>query len=656
MTETPLIGLIPLFPLLGAILNGAIALYNARPAARLAGGWRIPDRIVSWIGVSLPLLAAAAALAFAGTVLADSGHGRGLTASYGTWFSSASGGLDVHASLLLDELSVVMVLVVAGIGSLIHLYSVGYLAGDKGYARYFAYLNLFLFSMLVLVMARDLVLMFVGWEGVGLCSYLLIGFWFDDRAKAAAGLKAFVVNRIGDLGFLLGLFLLWWTLRPFGLQTFDLARLPSSMTVVSVEVATAIAVLLFVGATGKSAQIPLHVWLPDAMAGPTPVSALIHAATMVTAGVYMVSRMAFLFEISDLAPLIVGTVGGATALVAATVACTQTNIKRVVAWSTVSQLGYMFLALGAGAYGAGMFHLVSHAFFKGLFFLSAGAVIHALHGEEDLAKMGGLWPKLRWTAIAFGIAAMANAGLPPLSGFVSKDAILVAAWGSEMPLFGILGFVTALLTAFYSTRLLLLVFAGAPRDPGLADRAHEPPLAMGLPMAVLAAGAVVVGILDWPRELGGHEPFTHFLTSAATFGGFQYHPPEHAIAPVALSVAIVLAGIGAAWLRYGRPAAPIGTPWPALGNWWAAAQAGWGFDTLFERVILRPLFWLGQAGFAGTDRFIDRATDFVARAYDLLARTLRPLQNGLVRSYGYAMLAGLLLLILAASAIGRPAP
>ncbi len=653
MSTAPQIALVPLLPLLGALLNGFIALFNARPAARIRGAWRIPDRVVSWIGVLMPVLSAALAVTFAAAILGDHDH-KALTADFGTWFGA--GGLDVHWSLLIDQLSLVMVLVVTGIGSLIHLYSVGYMTGDRGYARYFSYLNLFLASMLVLVMARDLVLMFVGWEGVGLCSYLLIGFWFNDVTKAAAGLKAFVVNRIGDFGFLLGLFMLWWVLKPFGLQTFDVTRLQGAMPVISVAAATAIALLLFVGAIGKSAQIPLHVWLPDAMAGPTPVSALIHAATMVTAGIYMVSRLNFLFEHSDLAPLVVGTVGGLTALMAATVACAQTNIKRVVAWSTVSQLGYMFLALGAGVYTAGMFHLVSHAFFKGLFFLSAGAVIHALHGEEDLRKMGGLWPKLKWTGIAFGIAAMANAGLPPLSGFVSKDAILVSSWGSGVPLFAVLGLVTALLTAFYSTRLLLLVFAGTPRDTHLADHAHEPPLSMGLPMALLAIGSVVVGALNWPLELGGNEAFSHFLEPVFAAAGFPHEPPEGAGLVVALSVAIVLAGIGLAWSIYKKPDATVDAPWPWVTNWWDAFRGGWGIDVFYNRVVVGPLLWISQGMLNWADLQLDRMFDGMARVYDLVSRTLRPVQSGLVRAYGYAMMLGILALVVVAAVLGRTAP
>jgi NADH-quinone oxidoreductase subunit L len=654
MTANPAIGLIPLLPLLGAILNGAIAIFNARPAVRAGSGARVPDRVVSWIGVLSPLAGAACAFAFAASILTDHDHDAAVMADYGTWF--AAGGLSIHWSLLLDRLSLVMVLVVTGIGSLIHLYSVGYMHGDKGYARFFTYLNLFMASMLILVMAKDLVVMFVGWEGVGLCSYLLIGFWFDDAAKAAAGLKAFVVNRIGDLAFLLGLFFLWWTLRPFGLQTFDVTQLPRAMPVLPIGVAGAVALLFFVGATGKSAQIPLHVWLADAMAGPTPVSALIHAATMVTAGIYMVSRLNFLFELTDVAPLMVGAVGGITAIVAATVACAQTNIKRVIAWSTVSQLGYMFLALGAGAYAAGMYHLVTHAFFKGLFFLSAGAVIHALHGEEDVSRMGGLWPKLKWTAIAFTIAALANAGFPPLSGFVSKDAILMAAWGSGVKLFSILGLFTAFLTAFYSTRLVMLVFAGTPRDPHLAEHAHEPPLSMALPLVLLSIGAVMAGALDWPHALGGHERFTHFLEPMFAAAGIPFVASHNGELVMALSVAIVFAGIAAAWAVYRRPDAPLAEPWPWIANWWLEFKNGWGFDDMYDRAFVRPLLLASQGWTNSNEVKLIRVFDGVARVYDLVARALRPVQNGLVRSYGYAMILGVLALLVLAAVTGRPAP
>ncbi len=659
-----------LLPLLGAVLNGAIALSVAMarrrvPAATagaadgsthgptLGGPHPAIRSVVSLIGVLLPFASAAIGWAFFAQMLQPAGS-RLMTVDLGPWFSA--GGLDVHWSFMLDPLSIVMVLVVTTVGSFIHLYSIGYMAEDAGYARYFAYLNLFLAAMLVLVMARDLVLMFVGWEGVGVCSYLLIGFWFEDSVKATAGLKAFVVNRVGDFGFLLGMFLLWWSLVPTGGPTFDLLKLPGVVSVLSGPTATAIALLLFVGAVGKSAQIPLHVWLPDAMAGPTPVSALIHAATMVTAGVYMVSRMHVIYELSHYALPVVGLIGGVTALMAATVACAQTNIKRVIAWSTISQLGYMFMALAANSYGYGIFHLVTHAFFKGLFFLSAGAVIHALHGEEELSRMGGLWkvPQLKGTAIAFAIAALANAGLVPLSGFVSKDAIILAVANHQMPVVLALAWLTAFLTAFYSVRLLLLVFAGDARDPHLAETAHKPGWSMSIALGFLSIGAVVVGGLNWPAELGGQEWFSAFL--APVFGGPVGAPPvpePHAGAVVGITTGLVLLGILVAWLRYREPAPTLGAPWRGTRAVWTFFWRKWYVDELYGAVVVRPVLALAQGFSTAFDSFLDAVADAFAEIYDRGARVVRLIETGRVRSYGFVMVLGTLALLVVAVVTGR---
>ncbi len=670
MSEYWLLAIV-LLPLLGALLNGAIALSVATarrhaPAAIagaaggsahepvVAGGPGPAVRtLVSLIGVVLPFASAAIGWALFAQMMQPTGS-RLVTVDLGPWFSA--GGLDVHWSFMLDPLSMVMVLVVTTVGSFIHLYSIGYMAEDVGYARYFAYLNLFLAAMLVLVMARDLVLMFVGWEGVGVCSYLLIGFWFDDGVKATAGLKAFVVNRVGDFGFLLGMFLLWWSLVPTGGPTFDLLKLPGVVSVLSGPTATAIALLLFVGAVGKSAQIPLHVWLPDAMAGPTPVSALIHAATMVTAGVYMVSRMHVIYELSHYALPVIGLIGGVTALMAATVACAQTNIKRVIAWSTISQLGYMFMALAAGSYAYGIFHLVTHAFFKGLFFLSAGAVIHALHGEEDLSRMGGLWkvPQLKGTAIAFGIAALANAGLVPLSGFVSKDAIILSLANHQMPVVLALAWVTAFLTAFYSVRLLMLVFAGDSRDPHLAEKAHQPGWSMGIALGFLSIGAVVVGGLNWPVELGGQEWFSTFL--APVFGGpvgGPLGPEPHADAVVGITTALVLLGILVAWLRYREPAPTLGSPWPKMGAIWTFFERKWYIDELYGAIVVRPALALAQGFSTALDSFLDAVADAFAELYDRCARVVQLLETGRVRSYGFVMVLGTLALLVVAVVTGR---
>jgi NADH-quinone oxidoreductase subunit L len=406
-----------------------------------------------------------------------------VVATYGSWL--AAGSLHIDFTFVLDQLSLIMLLVITGVGFLIHIYSVGYMSHERGYWRYFAYLNLFLFFMTVLVLAGNALLMFVGWEGVGLASYLLIGFWYQKTSAADAGKKAFIVNRVGDLGFLIGMFLL---LANFGSLDFtDIAAKLAMNPAWTGGILTTIAICLLIGATGKSAQLPLYVWLPDAMEGPTPVSALIHAATMVTAGVYMIARTHFLFDRSPLAMLVVAIVGAATALFAATIGMVQTDIKRVLAYSTISQLGYMFLACGVAAYSAGIFHLMTHAFFKALLFLAAGSVIHGLGGEQDMRRMGGLWKSMPITFFTMTAAVIAIAGIPPFAGFFSKDAILAAAFAQGTAagkVFWFVGLFTALLTSFYMFRLWYLTFMGKPRSPEL--HAHESPWSMLGPLSILA--------------------------------------------------------------------------------------------------------------------------------------------------------------------------
>src|SRR5436309_2594832 len=421
-----------------------------------------------------------------------------------TWI--VAGEFETSVTALVDPLTGVMLLVVAGVGALIHLYSVGYMHGDPGYARYFAYMNLFVFSMTMLVLAGNFLLLYVFWEAVGLCSYLLIGFWYTRPAAAQAGKKAFIVNRVGDFGFGLGIMWLWTAL---GTLNYD--RVFKGAAELPPATATGIALLLFMGACGKSAQLPLHTWLPDAMEGPTPVSALIHAATMVTAGVYMVARSRALFERSPVALEVVAWVGVATALFAATIALIQTDIKRVLAYSTVSQLGYMFTAVGLGAYAAGIFHLVTHAFFKALLFLGAGSVIHGLGGEQDLRKMGGLSSRMVTTTITTTIGALGLAGLPGLAGFFSKDEILAAAFhGGHRAIWGLL-LLGAFLTAFYASRLLFLAFYGAPRmSKEAAHHLHESPSVMTLPLWALAVLTAVAGLaVGIPSERGTR--FARFL-------------------------------------------------------------------------------------------------------------------------------------------------
>src|SRR6266851_1756684 len=515
-------------PLVGFALNGTLAL--AAPGAK---------RTVSLVGVGVLVLAfLAAALAVA--EFAALGPAAPLVFRYWEWLPV--GDLQVDVALQLDQLSAVMILVVTGVGALIHLFSVGYMHEDPGYARYFAYLNLFVFFMLTLVLGANFPVMFVGWEGVGLCSYLLIGFWFTEQVNADAGKKAFIVNRIGDFGFLVAMFLIF---RQTGSLYFDavFAKAGGAFAAGG-PVITAVTLFLLLGATGKSAQIPLYVWLPDAMQGPTPVSALIHAATMVTAGVYLVARCGVLFALSPVASATVAGIGALTALFAATIALKQWDIKRVLAYSTISQLGYMFLGVGTGAYAAGIFHLTTHAFFKALLFLGSGSVIHAMHrayhlthahdDAQDMRNMGGLAHYLPWTAALMWIATLAIAGIPPLAGFFSKDAILTAAFahGAARPIWYVfwgMGMAAALLTAFYMTRLMLYTFHG-PNRTGERERTqlHEAPWGMTGPLLVLGVLTVVGGALNVPTLFGGAarlerwlEPVTRLARGDAAGAGVE---------------------------------------------------------------------------------------------------------------------------------------
>jgi NADH-quinone oxidoreductase subunit L len=475
------------------------------------------------------------------------------------------------AGFLLDPLSSIWLLFVTGVGMLIHIYSTGYMAHEGGYYRFFGYLNLFMFSMLTLILGNNYALMFVGWEGVGLCSYLLIGFYFQRQSASDAANKAFIVNRIGDAGFLLGMFTVAWY---FGSLRFtevtSWAR--SGRFAMGDPVITAATLLLFIGACGKSAQIPLYVWLPDAMEGPTPVSALIHAATMVTAGVYMVARSNALFQLAPTSMKTVAIIGALTAIFAASIGLVQNDIKRVLAYSTVSQLGYMFLALGVGAFAAGVFHVFTHAFFKALLFLGSGSVIHALSGEQDMRNMGNLSRRIPITYWTMLIATFAIAGIPPLAGFFSKDEILWQAWSSEggaYRLLWLVGYVTALMTAFYMFRLMALTFHGSPRMSHEVERhIHESPKSMTVPLVVLALGAISAGWLGWPHSLGGSDHFEKFLEPVFARGETVFQA-ETGAAPLAagakeedhtspleyglmvLSIAAAVAGLGMAWRAYG---------------------------------------------------------------------------------------------------------
>ncbi|HUP20784.1 MAG TPA: NADH-quinone oxidoreductase subunit L [Gemmatimonadota bacterium] len=577
--------LIPALPLAGALVNGLL-------------GRRLGKRAVGLVGPGAMLGAFAVAAAAFVELLGMPAEERRLAQTVYSWL--VAGDFSADLGLLLDPLSMTMVLVVTGVGFLIHLYSVGYMHGEdeRGFARYFAYLNLFAFAMLLLVMGDNFLVLFVGWEGVGLCSYLLIGFWFANREFAEAGKKAFIVNRIGDFGFLIGMFLIFWS---FGSLSFA-DVLPAAGTTLAAGGALAfwIALFLFVGATGKSAQIPLYVWLPDAMAGPTPVSALIHAATMVTAGVYMVARTHAIYELAPQVLAIVAGIGAATALFAATIGLVQTDIKKVLAYSTISQLGYMFLGVGVAAYAAGIFHLVTHAFFKALLFLGAGSVIHALHGEQDMRNMGGLkrhLPITYWTMLA---ATLAIAGIPPLAGFFSKDEIL---WG--------IGLVTAGLTALYMFRLFFLTFHGRFRGPAETEaHAHESPPSMASPLIVLAALSVVGGWIGIPAAIGeplggignafhdwlapvfaagGHGAAVngHGAAAAGEAAAHAAIPPEE-YALMAASVAIAALGILSAWwLWLKNPSVPE-TVALRLRGVHGLLYRKYYVDELYDLAVVRP--------------------------------------------------------------------
>src|SRR5258708_2833289 len=520
---------VPALPLVGFALNGTLAL--AAPGAK---------RTVSLVGVGVVVLACRAG-ALAVAEFAALGPAAPLVFRYWEWLPV--GDLQGAFALQLDQLAAVMILVVTGVGALIHVFSVGYMYDDTGYARYFAYLNLFVFFMLILVLGASFPVMFVGWEGVGLCSYLLIGFWFNEQVNADAGKKAFIVNRIGDFGFLVAMFLIF---TRFGTLDFEtvFAHAPAAL-MPGGAVVTAITLFLFLGCTGKSAQIPLYIWLPDAMQGPTPVSALIHAATMVPAGVYLVARCGVLFALSPLGSAVVAGIGALTALFAATIALKQWDIKRVLAYSTVSQLGYMFVGVGTGAYAAGMFHLVTHAFFKALLFLGSGSVIHAVHhalhaththeDAQDMRNMGGLARYMPWTAALMWIATLAIAGVPPFAGFFSKDEILGAAFarGAAQPiwyLYWAMGLAAALLTAFYMTRLMLYTFHG-PNRTGAREREHlhdAPPVMTG-PLVVLGVLRAIRGALNVPDLFGGNAFLEHWLEPVTSLA--QPLPPPVEVPP-----------------------------------------------------------------------------------------------------------------------------
>jgi NADH-quinone oxidoreductase subunit L len=625
--EFPALALILLFPAFGVVFNLFLGPRYGRGAVNVVG----PGVMFAAFGVAT----------WAFLTLLRMPLGSALSVHLWGWIEA--GRFHSELGLRLDALSGVMVMIVTGVGALIHLYSVGYMAHDEDFARFFTYMNLFAFSMLILILANNLLMMFVGWEGVGLCSYLLIAFWYTNPQYAYNGRKAFVVNRIGDAGFLLGMFTIVATLGAHGVWTLDFVELRNNAALLGGAAATAAGVLLFIGATGKSAQIPLYVWLPDAMVGPTPVSALIHAATMVTAGVYMIARLGFIYTMAPSALDLVATIGAVTAVFAATIAIVQPDIKKVLAYSTISQLGYMFLGVGSGAYASGIFHVMTHAFFKGLLFLCAGSVIHALGGEQDMNKMGGLRRKLPITFWTMFIATLAIAAVPPFSGYFSKDLILEAAYDSGHSWLWFLGVITAGLTSFYMFRLIFMTFFGESRvDSEKQHHLHESPAVMTIPLIVLAILATVGGWVNLPDGLLWGNAFVRFLAPAV--GAFR---PIVEASPTSLSLVASIAsalGIALAYLFYLRlPGIPMLLAW-RLQDLYNLLLNKYYIDQLYNLIVTRPLFWVSNNVLnRAIDSFaIDGAADGAGLAVQTSGQIARRAETGNVQNYAFVYLLGAL--------------
>jgi NADH-quinone oxidoreductase subunit L len=646
--------LIPLFPAIGFVINGFF-------------GRRYSKKVVGWVACSALGLSFLTSILIFFDLIGRPPNERIFEKVIFDWV--VSGSFQSVIGYQVDPLSILMALVVSGVSFFIHIYSVGYMHDDPGYPRYFTYLNLFVFMMLNLVLANNFLLMFVGWEGVGLCSYLLIGFWFERDSAANAGKKAFVVNRVGDFGFILGIFLLFIN---FGTLDFTdiFGSLQKNPHLLDTGTVTTITILLFVGACGKSAQIPLYVWLPDAMEGPTPVSSLIHAATMVTAGVYMIARCNVLYSMAPISMMIVAIVGCATAIYTASIGFCQNDIKKVLAYSTISQLGYMFLGVGVGAFSAGIFHLMTHAFFKGLLFLGAGSVMHALSGELDMRKMGALRKKIPITFWTFFIATLAIAGVPGLSGFFSKDEILWQAFSSSHGHFflWLVAAVAAGMTAFYMFRALFMTFFGESRvDEHVAHHIHESPKIMTVPLMILAVLSVIGGYVGVPYVLGGANHVHEFL--APVLGGGAEPAKAHAgisllsqawassgesgghsatleLLMMVVSVIIALIGIGIAYLFYVKN--------PALPKLLAEKKRGlyqlvlnkYYIDELYEILFINSLKNLGTGLWRGFDEFvIDGTVNGIACLFGWLSSVMRRMQTGLVQNYAFSMIIGGVILV-----------
>jgi len=629
--------LIPLLPFAGFLIAGLFGKYLKEKSAYF------------------PIAGVIGAFILSVSAFFDVVGGVHLNENFYSWISI--GTFSVNVGFQIDQLTAVMLLVVTTLSSLIHIYSVGYMHGDKGYPRFFAYLALFTFFMLVLVMANNFLLMFVGWEGVGLCSYLLIGFWYEKKSASDAGIKAFVVNRVGDFGFVLAVLLIFLT---FGTLDFSevFASVPSAVGNApyhlfggEISVITLIALLLFLGATGKSAQLPLYVWLPDAMEGPTPVSALIHAATMVTAGVFMVARCAPIFSLSATAMNTVAIVGALTAIFAATIGLVQNDIKRVIAYSTISQLGYMFLALGVGAFSAGIFHLTTHAFFKGLLFLASGSVIHALSGEQDMRKMGALKPKIKITWAVFFIGTLALSGIPPFAGFFSKDEILWSAYNASSigPALWFLGLVGAFMTAFYSFRLIYLTFYNTSHvDHEVAHHVHESPRVMTVPLMILAFFSTTIGFIGMPIIQGGNL-FGEFL--APLFPRVE-HAAETGSHSAELLAMLLSVGIAAAGWRLAMGMYKTESVWPDK----IAAKFKDGYGLFLNKYYVDEIYtYLFVDGLVhktakflytvGDVKIIDGLINGMASAIGSTSQRGKRLQSGFVQQYAFTMGLGLVVLL-----------
>jgi NADH-quinone oxidoreductase subunit L len=629
-----LIPVIVIAPLVGFIINS------------LFGGKYKNKALAGWLGTLAVTISFAVACGIFIEMLAAPPEERAISYHLLDWLNVGS--INVGISYLIDQLSIIFILVITGVGALIHLYSIGYMKGDPGFTRFFTYLNLFIVMMLQLVMADNFLLTFLGWEGVGLCSYLLIGFWFEETKNGDAAKKAFIVNRIGDFGFLvaMGIMLVAFGSLNFG-EVFSKAEAMGSAGVI-----TAIALMLFLGCTGKSAQIPLYVWLPDAMAGPTPVSALIHAATMVTSGIYLVARANILFALSPTALSVIAVVAIATALLAALIGIFQNDIKKVLAYSTVSQLGFMFLALGVGAFTAGVFHVLTHAFFKACLFLGSGAVIHAMHHEQDMQKMGGLKKYLPVTFATFLIATLAIAGIPPFAGFFSKDEILWKAFSQGNMLLWILGAVGAFFTAFYMFRAVYLTFYGRERFDAHHHPPHEVGMSMKFPLIVLAALSILGGFLGIPEVLGGGNAIHHWLEPITGRGEeivAQMHPVhDHSLEIPLMVVSVIVAAVGIFLAtRYYKKKTILAERERSLGAAYTLAYNKFYVDEIYDNVVVKPTYAISNSFlYKILDvKIIDGIVNGFAAVVGTGGLVFRKIQTGIVQNYAIVIVVGILLAV-----------